>query len=92
MGCNCKRKSIPVNNLRNQEILNIAKEVNDDLITQKTFAELTDLDWVELFQVWSMLYPHASNKPSKEQCISDIQSSLQFLKINYGKKTRKTTT
>lgn len=87
MSCNCK-KHTPINNLKNQEILNIAKEVNDELITKKSFAELHDLDWMELYQVWSMLYPQAKDKPGKEQCIRDIQSSLQFLKINYGKKTR----
>jgi hypothetical protein len=88
MSCSCKKKQIPINNLKNQEILNIANEINDTIITQKSFAELNDFDWLELYQVWSMLYPQASNKPSKEQCISDIQNSLQFLRVKYGKRRR----
>ena len=88
MSCSCKKKHIPINNLKNQEILNIANEINDTIITQKSFAELNDFDWLELYQVWSMLYPQASNKPSKEQCISDIQNSLQFLRVKYGKRRR----
>jgi hypothetical protein len=88
MGCGCKKKQIPINNLKNQEILNIAKEINEDIITKKSFAELNEFDWLELYQVWGMLYPQASNKPSQEQCINDIQSSLQYLKVNYGKRRK----
>jgi hypothetical protein len=88
MGCGCKKKQIPINNLKNQEILNIAKEINEDIITKKSFAELNEFDWLELYQVWGMLYPQASNKPSQEQCIKDIQSSLQYLKVNYGKRRK----
>jgi hypothetical protein len=86
MSCNCKRKSLPLNNLKNQEILNIAEEITQTIINQKSFDELNDFDWVELFQVWGMLYPQASNKPSKEGCINDIQTSLQFLKVKYVKR------
>jgi hypothetical protein len=86
--CNCRKKQIPINNLKNQEILNIAKEINEDIITKKSFAELNEFDWLELYQVWGMLYPQASNKPSQEQCISDIQNSLQYLKVNYGKRRK----
>lgn len=88
MGCGCKKKSIPVNNLKNQEVLNIAEDINKTIITQKSFDELNDFDWLELYQVWGMLYPQASNKPSKEQCIRDIQNSLQFLKVRYGKRRK----
>jgi len=86
MGCGCKKKSIPINNVKNQEVLNIANEVNEKILNVKSFDQLDDFDWLELYQVWSLLYPQASNKPSKEGCINDIQTSLQFLKVKYVKR------
>jgi hypothetical protein len=84
--CNCKKKSVSLNNLKNQEVLNIAKELYDTIITQKTFDEMNDFDWLELYQGWSMLYPHASTKPSKQGVLDDIRNSLQFLKKKNGRR------
>ncbi len=84
--CNCKSgKAKRINNLKNQEVLQVASEINSRIISQKQINELDEFDWVELYGVWNLLYPQASQQASQEQVVDDIKKSLQFLKVNYKK-------
>lgn len=90
MGCNCKGgKAKKLNNLDSTDHLNLAKEVVDRIITPKSFAELDEFDWMEIYTTWEQLYPYASNKPSKEQCIVDIQNAVAQLHLKYTNKTKR---
>jgi len=90
MGCNCKGgKAKKLNNLDSTDHLQMAKEVMDRIITQKSFEELDEFDWMELYSVWEQMYPYASGKPSKEQLIVDIQNAVALLQLKYTKKTKR---
>lgn len=89
MGCNCGRgKQKKLNQLDSIDHLKMAKEVNDNIISTKTFEELNEYDWLEIYTVWEQIYPYASNKPSKEQAIVDIQNAVAQLLLKYTKKRK----
>ena len=90
MGCNCKGgKPKQLNNLNSVDHLNMAKEVLDTIITPKSFTELNDFDWIEIYSTWEQIYPYASNKPSKEQVIIDIQNAVAQLHLKYTTKRKR---
>jgi len=91
MGCNCGKKSTrnPLNNLDSQEHLELAKDVYDRIISQKQFEELDEFDWVELYSVFSQLYPQSTGVPSKEQVINEIKNAVGLLGIKYTTKRRR---
>lgn len=82
--CNCgKGKKQIINNTRNQEVLNLVNETYSRLIQDKTIEEIGDLDWIEIYSVWRLLYPNANGTPSQQKVITDLDNSRQFLKIKY---------
>lgn len=90
MGCNCKGgKAKKLNNLDSADHLLMAKEVMDRVITPKSFAELDEFDWLEIYSTWEQIYPYASNKPSKEQAIIDIQNAVAQLHLKYTNKRKR---
>lgn len=85
--CNCKSgKSRPINNLKDQYILKDVQEVFNRLIEGNDVENLSDLDWMELYQTWSMVYPNSTGTPSKTRVIDDLRNSLQFLKVKTVKR------
>lgn len=90
MGCNCKgaRPKI-LNNLKSVDHLKIAKEVDDRILKQKSLEELDDFDWMELYGVFSQLYPNSTGTPSKEEVINEIKNAVALMGIKYtNKKSR----
>jgi hypothetical protein len=79
MGCNCKKKFTPINNLKNKEVLLMAKDIYDTLIVDKDQNNISDLDWLEIYSIWNLLYPNSSGVPSKEKVVEDIKTSGQYL-------------
>lgn len=57
----------------------MAKEIHDTLIADKEQSEIPDLDWLEIYSVWNLLYPNSSGTPTKEKVIHDIKISEQYL-------------
>jgi hypothetical protein len=86
MGCNCgKAKKQVINNVHNQEILNIVEETYQRLIFGKEQSDITELDWIEIYTIWRLLYPNAKATPSQEGVLKDIINARQFRKITYTK-------
>jgi hypothetical protein len=84
-GCNCKSgKEQKINNLNSIDHLMVGKDVVDRIISVKPFEEITDLDWVEIFQAHSQLYPNAKGVTGKEDAISGIQHAMGNLKLKYN--------
>lgn len=84
MGCNCKTQVI--NNLKSQQHLQIANEIYQRIVGNNSVEELTDFDYLELYQAYNILYPNASQQPSREMVIEHIRNGLQFLKTKTTKK------
>ena len=83
MGCGCKGgKSKPLNNVNNQDILKVVKEIYDRVIVGKEISEFDDFDKLETFNAYSMLYPNSSQQPDITDAINNITHALQFLKTN----------
>lgn len=82
MGCNCKKPK-PLNNVKSQTHLLVAKDVYDRIITQKTLEEIDDLEWMEIYQAYKTVYPNATSIPDKQKVVEMISNSLQFLKVKY---------
>lgn len=89
--CNCKKGVRPkrLNNLTSTDHLKLAEDVNNRIITQKSFEEIDDFDWAELYSVFSQLYPHSSVVPPKETVITEIQNAVGLLGIKYTTKKRR---
>lgn len=81
MGCNCKKQVI--NNLNSNDHLLVVKDILETIVDVKPFDELDDADWLLIYQGYNTIYPNASAKPSKEEVITKLRDSQQFLKIKY---------
>lgn len=79
--CNCKKKFKPINNLKDQQVLKMVKESYDNLVVGRDIETLTQLDWMELFSMWNLLYPNSSGQPTQNKVIEDLKSSQQYLRI-----------
>jgi hypothetical protein len=75
----CGGKFKPINNLKNQQILKQVKEVYDRYV--QLGDNVTDLDYLELLQMWNLIYPNSSGVPSREKVLLDIQNSFQYIKV-----------
>lgn len=80
MSCNCKKKPQVINNLKSQQHLQVANEIYQRVVGEKSWEELNDFDFIEVYQAYSLLYPNASQQPSKESVLEHIRNGLQFLK------------
>ena len=78
--CNCKKKFKPINNLKNQQILTMVEETYTNLIKDKTLDQITQLDWIEIYSMWNLLYPNSSGQPNQNKVIEDIKNSLQYIR------------
>jgi|694.fasta_scaffold143787_2 hypothetical protein len=89
--CNCKKGGRPktLNNLKSVDHLNIAKEVDDRILKQKSIEELNDYDWLELYGVFSQLYPNTTGQPSKEEVVNEIKNAVALMGIKYTIKKRR---
>ena len=83
MGCNCKKGKGTLNNIDNVDYINIAKEVVTDIIDAKD--EYSDLDKIEILNVYSLLYPKASGTPTVEDAINNIKIAIDL----YGRKYKR---
>ena len=85
MGCNCKSgKEQKINNLNSIDHLMVGKDVVDRIISVKPFEEITDLDWMEILNAYSQLYPNSKGTPSKQDAINNIQHAMGNLKLKYN--------
>ena len=85
MGCNCKSgKEQKINNLNSIDHLMIGKDVVDRIISVKPFEEITDLDWMEIFNAYQQLYPNSKGTPGKQDAINNIQHAMGNLKLKYN--------
>ena len=82
MGCNCKKQK-PLNNLKSQEHLLLAKDVYERIITKKNIQDIDDFEWAEIYQAYKSVYPNSTSYPDKQKTLDMITNSLQFLKIKY---------
>jgi len=57
----------------------MVKDIVDNIIDVKPFEELDEADWMEIYQGYKQLYPNASALPSKEEVITKLRDSLQYL-------------
>jgi hypothetical protein len=80
MGCNCKKTPQVINNLKSQQHLQIADEIMTRVVGDKTWQELEDIDFIEVYAAYNILYPNASQVPSREMVLEHIRNGLQFLK------------
>lgn len=86
MGCACKGgKAKPINNLNSIDHLRIAKDVNDRIISKKSFEEFDDFDWLEIYQAYNAVYPNSSLVPTKEDAINKVVGAVERMKIKYKK-------
>lgn len=85
MGCNCKSgKEQKMNNLNSIDHLMIGKDVVDRIISVKPFEDITDLDWMEIFNAYQQLYPNSKGTPGKEDAINNIHHAMGNLKLKYN--------
>lgn len=88
-GCNCKGgKAKILNNVNNQDILKVVKEIYDRVIDGKEISDFDDFDKLEIFNAYSMLYPNSSQQPDITDAINKIIHALQFLVVNKTKVKR----
>jgi hypothetical protein len=73
--CNCKKKKI--NNLDNRIVLNEIKSAYDIVLT-KGKENLTDGDWIYLYEVYSRAYPNSNGTPSQEDLINILEKASQL--------------
>lgn len=86
MGCSCKRGKGTINNLSSPDHIQIAKDVFNSIISQKTIEELTDLDKVEIMGAYATLYPNASGTPSLENAINEIKTGIELYDVKYRRR------
>lgn len=79
--CKCGGKFKPINNLKNQEILKMCKDVYQSLIQGKELEQISPLDWIEIYSVWNLLYPNSSGVPNQIKVVEDLKTSQQYLRI-----------
>ena len=57
----------------------MAKDVYENLIVGKEPNDIPDLDWLEIYSIWNLLYPNSSGVPNKEKVVVDIKTSGDYL-------------
>lgn len=77
--CNCKKNVI--NNTDNRIILAEARKAND-LIKSKSVSDITDGEWLYLYDVYNQAYPRSNGQPTQEELIKIIDN-LSQLKTAY---------
>jgi hypothetical protein len=70
-----------VNNLKNQEILKMVKDSYTNLVQGKSIEEISDLDWIELYSMWNLIYPNSSIQPDKNRVVEDLKNTQQYIRI-----------
>jgi hypothetical protein len=86
MGCNCKSgKELKLNNLNSIDHLLVGKDVIDRIISVKPFEEITDLDWMEIYNAYQQLYPNSTGVPGKEDCIQQLHNAMGNLRLKYNR-------
>jgi hypothetical protein len=83
MSCSkCGKKKV-MNNLRNVDYINQAKEIYRDVIMNKTIEEIDDLDRVIIMETYKLLYPSSSATPSLEEAINQIKIGIEVYDVKY---------
>jgi hypothetical protein len=83
MACSkCGKKKV-MNNLRNVDYINQAKEIYRDVIMNKTIEEIDDLDRVIIMETYKLLYPSSSATPSLEEAINQIKIGIEVYDVKY---------
>ena len=85
--CNCKggRKQV-VNYLDSVDHINVAKNVFNSIITQKTIEEFNDLDKIEIMGAYSTLYPNSSGSPNIEEAINQIKIGIEVYDVKHTRR------
>jgi hypothetical protein len=85
--CNCKggRKQV-VNYLDSVDHINVAKNVFNSIITQKTIEEFNDLDKIEIMGAYSTLYPNSSSQPNIEEAINQIRIGIEVYDVKHTRR------
>lgn len=76
----CGRKYKP-NNLDNRIILNEIKSAWTEF-SEKPAKDITDADWIYLYEVYNRAYPNSKGIPTKTELL-DILSKASQLKTAY---------
>lgn len=83
MSCSrCGKKKV-MNNLRNVDYINEAKQTYKDVIMNKSIEELDDLDKVLIMDTYNKLYPSSSATPSLEDAINQIKIGIEVYDVKY---------
>ena len=72
--CNCKKNV--ANNLSNRVIISEARDAFN-MITNKGQDNLTESDWLYLYEVYSKAYPRSNGQPSRTELIQIIEKISQ---------------
>jgi predicted nucleic acid-binding protein len=82
MGCNCKSgKKQVMNNLQSVDHINLARDVYENIILQRSIEDFTDLDKLEIFNTYKVLYPNAKYQPALDNAVDNIKHAV----LNYKK-------
>jgi hypothetical protein len=73
--CNCKKNK--ANNLDNRVVLEEIRSAYDT-ITTKGVDNLTDGDWLYLYEVYSRAYPASNGMPNKNDLVSILEKASQL--------------
>lgn len=73
--CNCKKKKI--NNLDNRVVLEEIRNAYEQTIS-KGIDNLTDADWLYLYEVYSRAYPNSNGLPNKTDLVSVLEKASQL--------------
>lgn len=71
MGCRCKGGKL--NNLDSLDHLRLASEVYLNIILPKGIENMDEFDQMEVFSVYTQLYPNQKIKPTLEQAVGQLK-------------------
>jgi len=83
MGCNCKNKTSKMNNTSSVDHVNIAKAIYQEHILNKELTKLTELDIIQIYHAFNVLYPYASARPSVSDAINQIKVGIELYDVKY---------
>lgn len=80
MGCNCKKQTQVLNNLKSTDHLELARSIYEDVIKKKSIEDYDDLDKKQVLFAFYSLYPNVKMDITYEHAVNTITNVVETLK------------